>query len=399
MALLPNGRFPLATPNGHVLKLPIATWLDSATNEPDIALSWPGVLRIIIIQHGVDSSGLDPADRSPADLYRDRMAEAIDIASPGTLRTLIIAPQLVDYDELPNETRLRREWDLLYWKDGRFWGRDSADLQVARADVISSIDVYDQLLRHLVFAERFPDLRQIVVAGHSGGGQLVNRLAALSRFTPPDGVNIRYVIMNPGSWLYFSKKRYDFGDPANGFRIPDDAALERLLPQTNHPDLPLAAVRKNYDKYGYGLSTRTEERGYGYVGATTDTEARDHYHQRVVVHLIGTSDTNVKPLSIGALTQGEHRYQRAVTYREHLADEGVWNPVLHAYAEVPDVGHDGEAMILSEQGMRYLLDYEDDGPKPPPQVDFVSVGRRLIRPVVRFLEGLRGRTPDRHRGG
>ena len=48
----------------------------------------------------------------------------------------------------------------------------------------------------------FPNLKTVVVVGHSAGGQFVNRYAAGGAGCPNPLVEVRYVIMNPSSYLY-----------------------------------------------------------------------------------------------------------------------------------------------------------------------------------------------------
>ena len=58
----------------------------------------------------------------------------------------------------------------------------------------------DDLLRSLDDRQRLPALAGIVLAGHSGGAQLVQRYAVLNNVDGPlrrDGLALRYVIANP----------------------------------------------------------------------------------------------------------------------------------------------------------------------------------------------------------
>jgi len=50
---------------------------------------------------------------------------------------------------------------------------------------------------------RFLNLRSIVLAGHSGEGQFMQRYAAVNQMEQKLGVSIRYVVANPSSYLYF----------------------------------------------------------------------------------------------------------------------------------------------------------------------------------------------------
>ena len=67
---------------------------------------------------------------------------------------------------------------------------------------VSSFAALDRLIAGIVRSHRFPGLRHIVVAGHSAGGQFVERYAASTRLSVR--VPVRYVVANPSSYLYLT---------------------------------------------------------------------------------------------------------------------------------------------------------------------------------------------------
>ena len=90
-----------------------------------------------------------------------------------------------------------------------------------------------------------PDLEDIVVAGHSAGGQFVNRYAAGNPVHEPlfadYGITLHYVVSNPSSYLYFDAKRWVPATESE-FAVPYDEL----------------ASCPNYDKYKYGLVAPNE---------------------------------------------------------------------------------------------------------------------------------------------
>ena len=62
---------------------------------------------------------------------------------------------------------------------------------------------------HRAFADRarFPALRDVVIAGHSGGAQVAHRYAIVGAGCNVAGVRCRYVIANPSSYVYFDSMR------------------------------------------------------------------------------------------------------------------------------------------------------------------------------------------------
>ena len=74
------------------------------------------------------------------------------------------------------------------------------------APIISEMKISDKT--------NFPNLKEIVITGHSAGGQLAQHYAVGSALdqTYPE-IHFRYVVANPGSYLYLTKKR-PFKGPA-----------------------------------------------------------------------------------------------------------------------------------------------------------------------------------------
>ena len=111
--------------------------------------------------------------------------------------------------------------DYLYWEVYPFWGSSKARYRGRKADV-SAFEVFDSLIGSIIGSQNFPNLRSVVIFGHSAGGQFVNRYAACSRFER-HGVAVKYVVMAPSSYLYFNKERVVRGT-VDRFAVPDVAS-------------------------------------------------------------------------------------------------------------------------------------------------------------------------------
>src|SRR3989442_981943 len=72
---------------------------------------------------------------------------------------------------------------------------------------LMSFDFFDEILRSLVKKEAFPNLKAIVVAGHSAGGQFVTRYEMANQIHEKIGVPIAYVVANPSSYAYPDPER------------------------------------------------------------------------------------------------------------------------------------------------------------------------------------------------
>src|SRR6201994_1021129 len=266
----------------------------------------PGITRAVIVLHGRLRN---------ADVYYDSAKTAQAAAGAAGQATLMIVPQfLADIDveayHLPPDT-LR--WTLEGWEGGD----DATGPKPA-----SSFEALDAILAKLADRKLFPDLKDVVVAGHSGGAQVVQRYAIASRGEAPltqAHIAVRYVVANPSSYAYFSDQR---------------------------PEPQIAASCPGYDNWKYGMQARPD-----YLARPTPAALEQAYVARRVIYLLGTKDTNpdhpALDKSCMAEAQGPYRYARGHSYADAMAkrDHGTPN---HRVWDVAGVGHDGDKMLTSK---------------------------------------------------
>ena len=90
---------------------------------------------------------------------------------------------------------------------------------------VSSYAGLDRMVDAFLTSSRFPAMREIVVAGHSAGGQVVHRFAATTEHKAAEsGIGFRYVVTNPSTYLYPGPERED---AAGDFTVPE-AGWRRL---------------------------------------------------------------------------------------------------------------------------------------------------------------------------
>jgi pimeloyl-ACP methyl ester carboxylesterase len=268
----------------------------------------PSVTKAVIVVHGV---------LRDADYYYDTGVIAAD-AAHALDQTLVIAPQFVEHSELEGQ---KVSPQTLYW-NGKWPGGSDA---LAPAP-ISSYDVFDAMIARLSDAARFPKLREIVLIGHSAGGQIVQRYAVVGKAPQLDSgarVPVHLVVSNPSSYFYF-----------------DDW---RPVPQRNCPD---------FNQWRYGLSGAPR-----YVaGSAAELETR--YVARHVTYLMGTADTNPKEddldRSCGGEAQGPYRFARAKYFIAYI---GRRHPsgTAQDYAFVEGVPHDNRKMFTSPCGLAVVF--------------------------------------------
>jgi len=263
-----------------------------------------------------------------ADVYYDSAERAVLAAGRTLSDTLLVVPQFlaeadIDAHGLSADTLA---WDWTGWMGG-----DPA----MRPAPVSSFAVIDGIIDQLADATRFPALSQVVVVGHSGGGQVAHRYAVVTRGTAQlqaRGIHSRFVIANPSSYVYFDENR----PQADGTFAPFDRA---------HCD--------NFDHWKYG-----PQHAPAYIGKTPFHDLERAYVARDVRYLWGERDCSpthpALDISCAAQTQGPDRLSRGRAYFRYLqARHG--NALAHQAAVVPGVGHDGDGMLTSAEGIAALF--------------------------------------------
>lgn len=292
----------------------------------DLGIPQPTVSRAVVIVSGTLRN---------ADEYYASGVSAAQAAGADLRRVLIMAPQFLATPDA-GATGITGDvplWSLDGWKDG------------ARAlrpqDGPSSFAVMDAILQQLQDRGRFPALRTVVVAGHSAGGQVVQRYAATSRADADvrsAGIALRYVVANPSTYLYFDDRR-----------VTADGRLAAFA----------RAACPSFNRYKYGLEDANE-----YVGSPNGLDLARRYARRDVTYLLGGEDTDPRApyldTTCAAAAQGASRRERGERYARYLqlllgAEIGQ----RHRHYIVAGVGHDHAGLFGSPCGLRQLY---GDGP-------------------------------------
>ena len=297
---------------GHGWKLPYYR------NRP---LSGASVTRAVIVVHG--------ANRKPRDEFSDVMRAAINAGVAD--HTLVIAPYFQTPADHPAAHDSR--WTKNGWKQG-----DSAIVPTG----LSSFTVMDTVLTTLADKGRFPNLTEIVIAGHSAGGQFTQRYAAAGQAPSIlHGVDISYLVANASSYLYFNAYRPDPADPTGQhFIIPTTSCA--------------------YDNYKYGVGHPN-----AYLDALVPSAITARYVSRHVTYLLGSADTGQHELdtTCAAKIQGNIRFQRGNYYYNYVRT--FFPAAPDSRLIVPGVGHSTRKMFTSTQA-RTALFPNPHAMDPPP---------------------------------
>jgi pimeloyl-ACP methyl ester carboxylesterase len=208
---------------------------------------------------------------------------------------------------------------------------------------LTSFDFVDRILRKLADKREFPNLRAIVVAGHSAGGQFVARYQMANRVHDTLGVPVAYVVANPSSYAWPDATRplpTDDAAPDNARMAWDSEAVHTKFAYGAFDAQSCAA----YDRWPAGLESRTS----GYTASTSDEQLKQQLALRPTTYLFGQVD--VLPLggfdaSCPAMAQGATRRARGEAFVKYV-DEHLG--AKHAVLIVPECGHNDRCVYTTD---------------------------------------------------
>ena len=244
--------------------------------------------------------------------------------------TLVISPQYpnagdLDYYKLAN--------DFLYWKKTAWKDGYTSTTEEGRPQhiSISSFEVMDSLVNFVLTSHYFPNIKRVVISGHSGGGQFVQRYSAITPI--PDlltGYQFRFIVINPAFYMYPDDKR-----PIRKltFGVPDITAC---------PD---------YNRYPKGLANLNN-----YAKATGAARILDNMVHRDIVFLLGEDDIREEELDVScaANLQGPERLDRGANYITYIMSFPGY-PYKKNYDIVSGSGHNPDKMINSSEAKKWVF--------------------------------------------
>jgi len=279
-----------------------------------------GVERAFIMVHG--------NNRNAEDYFRWALASTI--AADRLDRTAVVAPHFKARTPAGSGDPVEPgEW---------FWTNEGWKAGLAALNgPVTSYDVMDQILACFNDPARWPALREVVVAGHSAGGQYVQRYAAFNRQEPKMRVRVRYVPANPSSYVYLDELRLSQGAACS----PQGTCTGEFQPYWD------AANCTTYNHYRYGL-----EKLEGYAAGMNPDEVRRQFASRDVTYLVGELDTRTDDPTLDksctAQAQGPNRRERGTIF---------WNYVnrrynaRHRFAIAPGCGHAAVCVFAGPAGV------------------------------------------------
>lgn len=179
----------------------------------------------------------------------------------------------------------------------------------------SSFDYVDRIFARLADKTRYPNLKRVVLAGFSAGGQFAGRYAAVGKGKVRDGVTLAYVALSPSTQLLFD------------------------------PDVP----------WHYGLKGRPR-----YSATLTENEILENLSTRRVWYGCGGEDVLGRPhtsldMTSPAVAQGENRLKRFLRFKKSLEAYPEWlrQSSFHVFT---GVGHKEDLCYPDPCLLDFILD-------------------------------------------
>jgi hypothetical protein len=278
----------------------------------DLSAKHPEITRAAIVFHGKGRN---------VEGYFSALQHAAHEAGQSGDRTLLWAPQFLR-EEDAEAHHLSKQ--VLRWHAGSWTAGEPASGPLP----LSTFDVIDAMLATLANKERFPNLTTIVLIGHSGGGQVLNRYAIVGKSAlATAGIHLRFVIANPSSYFYFSDDR---PQPDGSFAPYHGAACPA------------------FDHWRYGPANAP-----AYIGAASAADWHQYeqdYARQDVVYLLGTDDTDPAQVDLDTSCAGEaegaERLDRGKSYYHYLKNRHPQD-FRHQLWFVRGVAHVGSRMVES----------------------------------------------------
>ena len=309
-SLIGTQSFAQASQESHLL-MKNAEFVTYLSNMPTHQANG-NIDTLILIVHGSDYN---------AETYYDTMEIETNALNVQT-STLIIAPHFKPTDDTTLEA------NELNWTDEGWLRGDPA---VNDADV-SSFAVIDEMVKLALNTQNFPNVKKVIITGHSAGGQLTQRYALGSRLEDQyPWIHFRYVPANPGSYTYLNADRPVLTTqiPSVAFGIPDNAST------------------CDYNSYKYGLQNLN-----AYLSQVPVDFMTLEYLTRDVIYVLGESDTDPGDgldQDCPAVVQGPYRFARGLNFKAYLDQEFPYH--THRMLTVPGVSHTERGIYTSPNGI------------------------------------------------
>jgi pimeloyl-ACP methyl ester carboxylesterase len=301
---------------------------------------------VLIVIHGANRN---------ADDYFCAATAAVELQKSlyGYQNVLVVAPHFLGSSDSIDKGRQQPKQEndepsFLFWKDeGAGPWRYGADAMGPTH--ISSYTALDTLVATILQALGPNDKTRITMAGHSSGGQMMQRWSLLT--STWDASRMRAVVANPSSFAYLTSLRYLngtwqqplLGSDGDNKNCTQYNQWEWGLDPGGLLEVP---YRRNVASNVSTLIGRLQHRSMTYLAGSVD-------RCNVSDEKGGWCHSHGLEMSCMDMLQGANRWERSARYYASLRLLGVWRH--HHRQVVKGVGHDHSLMFQSPGGLQALF--------------------------------------------
>ncbi|MBO0343476.1 Ig-like domain-containing protein [Flagellimonas profundi] len=275
---------------------------------------WDFIDKVVVVVHGANRD---------ADNYFEYMTSSLQSMDLEET-TLVIAPYFQDNSSAPANGLV---WNDSRWREGTNADNNNIEL--------SSFAVLDSLVNRFTDQQRFPNLKNVFIAGHSSGAAFTQHYALANKVQESAaGVDFQYIVANNQYFYYPDGQRYN--EETGTFYEPMDC--------------------EGYDYWPYGY-----EFAPPYLDGIDAATLTQQQVARNTIYLLGGNDT----LTTGTLNTsdcqatliGSNRLKRGKNMYLYME---TFYPTENNHREiiVPNVGHDGNGMFNSSEFKQFILEFE-----------------------------------------
>ena len=237
-----------------------------------------------------------------ADDYFDKM---ISVINGENLKdeVLVVSPKFNTLYEQSLESDWY--WNTTSWK----WGLQS--YSNSNGNNVSTFELIDSLISKLSDKDKFPQLTNILVTGHSSGAAFVHMYSLTKYDNAFKDVNIHFSVVNNQYFLHTDSTRLQ----SNG-------------------SLSVLENCEIYNNWPYGLDALSP-----YMVSIGKENSENNFVSNKVDYFIAELDTETGDITSGCQYQflGDNRYEKNMNYKTYI--DLVYPNNQHGFIIIPNLGH------------------------------------------------------------
>lgn len=241
---------------------------------------------------------------------------------------IVVAPQF--FSEVYNSGQYTKE--MLAFGDVNAWQAGDPAVHPPGTK-LTSFDALDSLVDEFSNTSKYPNLKNITVVGHGGGGQLNQRYAMVAKSPKSSTPHIRYIHGDPSSCAYFTKNRPS--KMSDGYNLPQRKDCKYY----------------NTWRYGFDNFTGTAD------GLKTPKQYFQQYITRDVVSIVGYQDVKASGdnYCMARMQGGTKRRDRNLSWWQYVNTLARTNEDLNGFPATFDKLPDWSDVSNNQIGLRLTV--------------------------------------------